>query len=601
MTAEKKVELTTTSVGKGVEATIISAEHLAKEFKEHSVAEFFKKNKQMLGLYGKVRTLTTVIHEYVTNSLDACEEANILPDIQVKISEIATEYYEVEVKDNGPGLTKETVGKALGQLLAGTKFHRMIQSRGQQGIGSSGCTMLAQTTTGKPCKVITGTGKGKPISLELSIDPKHNLPKIANMKEIDRDFRGLAVQAKFKGVLYRDSEQGPLEYLRRTAIANPHAQIKFTDPTGQKFIFKRSASKVPKPPIAVRPHPKGVTVDEIVTLSKYSDARKVSSFLRTDFDRMGQKSLEGITKRVSFDMNKDPKQLRWDEAEEIVKAFKEIDFIAPSSDALRPIGEERITTSLQNIVDPEFMHVLTRKPQVYSGGFPFQVEVSIAYGGKAGRTISGGSDGPQKRLEIMRFANRSPLLFDAGNCAITKAVHSIDWKRYDIKDIDNAPVTILVNFISVYIPYTGAGKQAIADEEEVIEEIRLALMQSGRKAGRYISGKRKEAERLMKRELFYKYIPEIVAALNAITKTDKEVLDKKLRKMVLLKLKLDDEKDARENGENGNGEGIEVAKKENAHSKSETEKDEAEKTKEEKPEPKKEEHKKETKTKSKKK
>ncbi len=591
----------------GIDSTIINAEVLAKEFKEHSVAEFFKKNKQMLGLYGKVRTLTTVIHEYVTNSLDACEEANILPDITVKISEIATEYYEVEVKDNGPGLTKETVGKALGQLLAGTKFHRMIQSRGQQGIGSSGCTMLAQTTTGKPCRVITGTGKGKPISLELSIDPKHNLPKIANMKEIDRDFRGLAVQAKFKGVLYRDSEQGPLEYLRRTAIANPHAQIKFTDPTGQKFVFKRSAAKVPKPPIAVKPHPKGVTVDEIVTMSKYSDARKVSSFLRTDFDRMGQKSLEEITKKVSFDMNKDPKQLRWDEAEEIVKAFKEINFIAPSSDALRPIGEERITKSLQNIVDPEFMHVLTRKPQVYSGGFPFQVEVSIAYGGKAGRTISSGSDGPQKRLEIMRFANRSPLLFDAGNCAITKAVHSIEWKRYDIKDIDNAPVTVLVNFISVYIPYTGAGKQAIADEEEVIEEIRLALMQSGRKAGRYISGKRKEAERLMKRELFYKYIPEIVAALNAITKTDKEVLDKKLRKMVLLKLKLDDEKYAKENGENAKGEGIEVAKKENAHSKDEAGKEKTEKPKEEKAaeekkeEPKKEEHKKGTKTKSKKK
>ncbi len=585
---------------KEVEPTIIDAEHLAKEFKEHSVAEFFKKNKQMLGLYGKVRTLTTVIHEYVTNSLDACEEANILPDITVKISEIATEYYEIEVKDNGPGLTKETVGKALGQLLAGTKFHRMIQSRGQQGIGSSGCTMLAQTTTGKPCKVITGTGKGKPISLELSIDPKHNLPKIANMKEIDRDFRGLAVQAKFKGVLYRDSEQGPLEYLRRTAIANPHAQIKFTDPTGQKFVFKRSAVKVPKPPIAVKPHPKGVTVDEIVTLSKYSDARKVSSFLRSDFDRMGQKSLEEITKKVSFDMNKDPKQLRWDEAEEIVKAFKEINFIAPSSDALRPIGEERITKSLQNIVDPEFMHVLTRKPQVYSGGFPFQVEVSIAYGGKAGRTISGGSDGPQKRLEIMRFANRSPLLFDAGNCAITKAVHSIEWKRYDIKDIDNAPVTVLVNFISVYIPYTGAGKQAIADEEDVIEEIRLALMQSGRKAGRYISGKRKEAERLMKRELFYKYIPEIVTALNAITKTDKDILDKKLRKMVLLKLKLDDEKEAKENGENKKDEGIEVAKKENAHSKDEPEKTEKE-TKKEKPEPKKEDHKKKTKAKSNKK
>ncbi len=721
------------SDGKILEAKIVDADQLAKEFKEHSVAEFFKKNKQMLGLYGKVRTLTTVIHEYVTNSIDACEEVNILPDIDVKIEEIGPEYYEVTEKDNGPGLTKDTVGKALGQLLAGTKFHRMIQSRGQQGIGAcmksdtlvpmadgsihtikeivdknmageevlsldldslklvpgkivkcwkpknplfvkiktiegreisltpenpvlvlqegkpawiradevnagmkiaapnnsfaasysalynknisrsslkqvlqtvgvqgktgkelnllaesdaswleikkvvfeknkeefvydleiekhhnfvaggiichnSGCTMLAQMTTGKPTRVITGTGKGKPFSLELSIDPKLNRPKIANMKELNREFRGLAVQAKFKGVLYRDSEQGPLEYLRRTAIANPHAQIRFTDPTEQKFLFKRSANAIPRPPVAVKPHPKGVTVDEIVTLSKYTSARSVSSFLRNDFDRMGQKSLEEIVKKVSFDLKKDPKQLRWDEAEEIVKAFKSIDFIAPSSDALRPIGEERIKKSLLNIVEPEFLHVLTRKPQVYAGGFPFQVEVSIAYGGKAGRTVSG-AEGQEKRLEIMRFANRAPLLFDAGNCAITKAVHSVDWKRYDIKDIENAAVTVLVNFISVYVPYTGAGKQAIADEDEVVEEIRLALMQSGRKAGRYISTKRKEAEKQMKREVFYKYIPEIVNALNAITKAEKGTLEKRLRKMVLLKLKLDEEKEAKEMGE----------------------------------------------------
>ncbi len=150
----------------------VSAEALAKDFKEHSVAEFFKKNKQMLGLSGKIRTLTTIIHEYVTNSLDACESANILPEIEIKIQELGTEYYEITIKDNGPGLTKDTVGKALGQLLAGTKFHRMIQSRGQQGIGAAGATMYSQTTTGKPVKVISGTGKGKAFSLELTIDPK---------------------------------------------------------------------------------------------------------------------------------------------------------------------------------------------------------------------------------------------------------------------------------------------------------------------------------------------------------------------------------------------------------------------------------------------
>ncbi|MEM4363781.1 MAG: ATP-binding protein, partial [Candidatus Diapherotrites archaeon] len=135
-----------------------TAEEMAAEFKEHSVAEFFKKNMQMLGLTGKIKTLTTIVHEYVTNSIDACEEAHILPEIEIQIKEIGEEFYEVIAKDNGPGLTKETVGKALGKLLAGTKFHRMIQTRGQQGIGASGCTMLSQITTGKPVQVITGTG-----------------------------------------------------------------------------------------------------------------------------------------------------------------------------------------------------------------------------------------------------------------------------------------------------------------------------------------------------------------------------------------------------------------------------------------------------------
>lgn len=537
-------------LGDKLAGKIVDAEELSQEFKEHSVAEFFKKNKQMLGLYGKVRTLTTIIHEYVTNSLDACEEANILPDIDVKIDELGTEYYEVTVKDNGPGLTEETVGKALGKLLAGTKFHRMMQSRGQQGIGSSGCTMLSQMTTGKPVKVITGTGNGKVISLELTIDPKRNEPKIGNRKELAKDFRGLAVQAKFKGILYRDSEQGPLEYVRRTAIANPHAQISFRDPSGQTLKFKRTVNKIPEKPIVVKPHPKGVSVDEIVTLAKYTDSKKVVSFLKNDFDRMGQKSVEAIGRKVEFDMHKDPRKITWDEAEQIIKAFKEIDFIAPSGDSLRPIGEAQIENSLKSIVEPEFLTVMTRKPQVYSGGFPFQVEVAVSYGGKAGRTVSG-PEGIEKRLEIMRFANRAPLLFDAGNCAITKAVQSVDWKRYDIKDIDKSPVTVLVNFISVHIPYTSAGKQAIADEDEVIEEIRLALMQTGRQAGKYIAGKRKEKEKQMKRELFYKYIPEIVIALNKLTGADKAQLKKNLEKMVLDKLRLEEAQEIEEM--NGNG------------------------------------------------
>jgi len=675
---------------------LMTAEEIAKDFKEHSVAEFFKKNRQMLGLFGKVRTLTTIVHEYATNSLDACESAGILPEIEIKVQELGEEFYEVTAKDNGPGLTKDTVGKALGQLLAGTKFHRRVQSRGQQGIGAcmkgdtlvplsdgriipikeivekkiqgecisldlknlklvsgkiskfwkirnpffikintlkgrqilltpenpvltinkgklewiradeiikgtkiaapnklnadvcwlevkdisieknneefvydleieghhnfiaggivchnSGVTMFSQTTTGKPVRVITGTGKGKAISLELTIDPKKNEPKIMSMQEIDKPFRGVAIQAKFKDVLYRVSDQGPLEYLRRTAIANPHAEITFIDPEGAKTTFKRTIKEIPKPAHPVLPHPKGVTVDELITMAKYSDSRKVSSFLKNEFDRMGDKAIEEIIKKVSFDMNKDPKKLEWAEAEEIIKCFKEIDFIAPSADSLRPIGEEQIAVSLKSIVKPEFLSVITRKPQVYRGGFPFQVEVAVAYGGEAGRQSENnkeeqkGFESIGRKIEVMRFANRAPLLFDGGGCAITKAVQTIDWRRYGIQDVENAPLTVFVNFISVYVPYTSAGKQAIADEEEVLEELRLALMDAGRKIVRYIVGKRKEKEKQEKKRMYMKYAVEVAYAVSLLTGKEKKSIEKKLLDIVLKKLKLEEQEEKR--------------------------------------------------------
>ena len=76
-----------------------SADKIFKEFREHSVAEFFKKNRQMLGYSGKIRSLTTIVHEYVTNALDACEEAGVLPEIFVRIDQLGNDYYKVMVRE----------------------------------------------------------------------------------------------------------------------------------------------------------------------------------------------------------------------------------------------------------------------------------------------------------------------------------------------------------------------------------------------------------------------------------------------------------------------------------------------------------------------
>ena len=526
----------------------VEAEQLFTEFKEHSVADFFKKNKQMLGLSGKQRTLTTIIHELVTNSLDACEEAGILPEIEVAISELGTEYYEISVVDNGPGIPEDKIASALGKLLAGTKFHRLVQTRGQQGIGVSGIILLSQMTTGKPSKVISGTNKGKSISLEISIDSKTNTPKVTDKHYLENKFKGLAVKCKFKDLVYKKGQNSVDEYLRRTAIANPHLTLKFQDPNGETTKYTRTVNKLPNIPTAVKPHPRGVTVDEMLTYARHAQARKVNSFLTTTFDRFGQTSIDNVQQLAHFDLNKDPRALTWEEAEDLIKAIKQTKFIAPSTDNLVPIGEDHIKKSLKSIVEPEFLAVVTRKPMVYQGGYAFQIEAGVAYGGKAGRLISVEKTNGKEVLteevrssEIIRYANKAPLLFDAAGCAITKTVESVEWKRYGVSNFDSSPTTVFVNLISVHIPYTSAGKSAVSDDPDIVAEIKLALMDVARKVGIYIIEKKREEEKKEKKKVFAKYAPYVVDALIHTTgEKNRELLLKNLNNMVLEKLRLEE-------------------------------------------------------------
>ncbi|MFB6088753.1 MAG: ATP-binding protein, partial [Candidatus Aenigmatarchaeota archaeon] len=98
------------------------------EQREISVAEFFEKNRHLLGFDNPAKSLLTVVKEAVDNSLDACEEARILPNIKVKIEEEGKRKYKLEIEDNGPGIVKEQIPKIFGKLLYGSKFHKLLQS-----------------------------------------------------------------------------------------------------------------------------------------------------------------------------------------------------------------------------------------------------------------------------------------------------------------------------------------------------------------------------------------------------------------------------------------------------------------------------------------
>lgn len=529
------------------------AEDIFKEFKEHSIAEFFKKNRQMLGYSGKIKSLTTAVHEYVTNSLDACEEMGILPDIYVKIERTGPESYKLITEDNGPGLPKKLVGKAYGMMLAGTKFHRFQQARGQQGIGGSGVVMFGQITTGRPTRVISSCN-GKIYECDVSIDVKTNQPKIMNEKEYAGQMKGLRLETELKNVKYQKGEYSPDEYLRRTALANPHAKVTYIDPDGITTVYDRAIDKIPKLPKETLPHPKGIEVDDLLGFASKTKARTIKSFLVTEFTRMSGAKVKEIEERVNFDLNKRPKDMIWEEAEQIVGAIKQINFIAPPTDCLIPINEDHLKRALANVLQPEFDIVLTRPPSIYRGGVPFIVEVALAYGGKAGRK-NGLEEGDN--TEMMRFANRVPLLFDAGGCAITKAIQTIDWRRYGLKEGD--AITALVNFTSIHVPYTGAGKESISEDEEIIKEIRLALMDAGRKLGLYVSGQRRRDEREMKKKSFQKYIAETAEAVSKLSGQNAKILANHLNRIVDEKYsEIEDEENEEEmlssEEEGGNGE-----------------------------------------------
>ena len=237
----------------------------------------------------------------------------------------------------------------------------------------------------------------------------------------------------------------------------PRAKITFRDPSGHKYIFKRAAEIVPVLPKEVLPHPKGVSADDILFMAKHTDKRRYKSMLTTSLSRMSNKRVAEIEEMTGIDMNKRPKDMKWAEAEAIVDSFQKMKFMAPPSNGLIPIGSEQIEKGMKQILKPEFVATLTRKPVTYKGGVSFIVEAGIAYGGDAGRIVN-----EQRKSEIMRFANRVPLTFDQGSCAITEALKSIDWKRYGLKDLDNTPLTLFVNLISTQVPYLSTGKQSIS-------------------------------------------------------------------------------------------------------------------------------------------
>jgi len=499
-----------------------SAADMAARQREISVSEFFSKNRHLLGFDNPSKALLTTIKEAVDNSLDACEEAGILPDVSVEVHPVSEDRYRVVVEDNGPGIVRAQIPKIFGQLLYGSKFHTLKQSRGQQGIGISAAGMYGLLTTGKPIAITSRTGKGKPAHyFELAIDTRKNAPDVLVDRVVDWEVdHGTRVEITLQAT-YKRGRHSVDGYLRQVAIANPHARVRYLPPVADgeegPEVFERVADSLPPEPLEIKPHPHGVELGILVKMLKDTRARQLSAFLQQEFSRVSAKVAGELADAARISPNAKPHALSPNQMEALHQALGQVKIMAPPSNCISPIGEDLLLRALEQDVRADFYTTVTRPPAVYRGN-PFQVEVGLAFGG----------DLPADELiSLYRYANRVPLLYQQSACAITKAVLSIDWKGYHLQQskgaLPTAPMVLLVHIASVWVPFTSESKEAVAHYPEIVKEIRLGLQEAGRRLGSHISRRRREADEGKKRSYIQKYIPHIGIALQEILKlTDKD-------------------------------------------------------------------------------
>jgi DNA topoisomerase-6 subunit B len=485
---------------------------MAKKQREISVSEFFTKNRHLLGFDNPAKALLTTIKEAVDNSLDACEEAGILPDLLVEVEQLAEDRFRVAVQDNGPGIVRGQIPRIFGQLLYGSKFHRLRQSRGQQGIGISAAGMYGQLTTGKPV-VITSRVDGKKTGnrFEIQIDTRKNAPVPLADKEVPWDGvkHGTRVEIELEAT-YRKGSRSVDAYLEQTALANPHLRLEYRGPKSDPVVYERAAALLPAEPLEIQPHPHGVELGILMRMLADTKSRNVKGFLTGDFSRVSPRTAAEILERAGIKETTSPKAVHRNDAESLFKAISQTKLMAPPTNCLAPIGEALLARGVEQQVKAGFVTATTRSPAVYRGN-PFQVEAALAFGGDLP------ADEP---ATLFRFANRVPLLYQQGACAVTKAVMETAWRNYEIQQSRGAmpvgPLMLMVHIASVWVPFTSESKEAIAHYPEILKEIKLALQECGRKLAIHIRRHKREREEDRKRSYIEKYIPHIGIALREI-------------------------------------------------------------------------------------
>jgi DNA topoisomerase-6 subunit B len=493
-----------------------------------STAEYFAKNLQQVGFSSPIKAVLTTVKEAVDNSLDACEQSGILPDLEILVEKVGlgstknVDQIHIVVEDNGPGIDADDLAKVFGEYLASSKFGRGQCTRGQQGIGISAATTWAQMTNAKGVIVTSKTkNMRKAVRAQVDVDIKSNTGAVKNKETIDWNKpNGTRVEFLMDGRIQLNGDGGLLTYVEGSVLVNPHMSIRYKLGENDWVDIKRVANEIPDIPEATLPHPHTFKLGEFITHSTLYGKIPLSKYLKTGFSRISDQSIKdfvksGMPKNL---VEKPVSTLTEEDFKKVFTAIQNTQLMSPSTKSVLTVGEDSLSKSIQRLGEIDFFAVVTRKPQICDFK-PVVVEVALAR--FKDRNLE--MDSP---VTLLRFANRVPLQFDKSGCAITWAIESVNWKAYGLNQpkgsLPIGPYIFAVSVVSPFIKFKNASKETIDASEELVAEIRLALIQAGQKLSRHIKSELKEADLERKLQHIEQFGPILVEKLAVIVGAPKE-------------------------------------------------------------------------------
>jgi DNA topoisomerase-6 subunit B len=384
--------------------------------------------------------------------------------------------------------------------------------------------LYSQLTTLRPTTVISKvSGNERAKRIVLRIDVERNEPVVIEDQEVPWDRgHGTSIELYLPG-RYSDKVE---RYLKELAIGNPHMRLRLTKRIAgetNEVILDRATDRMPPATREIKPHLSSIDPGTLQRMAEIDeDCRTLASFLSKHFAMISGKTARKILQVARLPPNLKPKSIK---ADRVLEAARNMKLRRPKLDVLSHIGEDELKASLRNLFpDAEFVEAVSRPPWSYQG-IPFRVEVAVAMGGQSVAAYAE----QQKRISVIRLANRVPLPYDLSDCELYRAVAEMDWRNYGLESGDRGlpveSVIFVTSIVASKVPYTSPGKFAVARVEEIHDELTLALQELGRRMRTHIQRKNREESEAKRLEYFrgyYEVLAEEVASITGAQKVDFE-------------------------------------------------------------------------------